>query len=166
MKKLTEQVALEVARSKETAATIKEQWQSEQQEWREGCDVLQSCHKIVQLRNIVEFENEKMNVLKELDVVRKEKLKRLQRDYRITMFQVKETELEGRVLELEDEEQSMRDEYERKLRRLKATTTKYAAQAKANQDELAVAQQEREELEVSDVSFKYRTPHSLIHVDI
>jgi hypothetical protein len=153
VKKLSDQVALEVTRSKEVAATIHEQWQQEQQEWREGCDVLQSCHRIVQLRNTVELENERTNVLKELDAVRKEKLKRLQRDFRITMFQVKEAELERRVLELEDENELMRDEYEEKVRGWNAASAEYAAQVKAKHNKLAV---EREELEVSDLYFHYR----------
>jgi hypothetical protein len=151
VKKLSDQVALEAARSKEAVATIHEQWQHEQQEWREGCDVLQSCHRIVQLRTTVELENERMNVLKELDAVRKEKLKRLQRDFRITMFQVKEAELEKRILELEDDKESMRGEYEERVRRLKAVSAEYGAQTKAKHDELAAAEQEKEELEVSDL---------------
>jgi hypothetical protein len=153
VKKLSDQVALEVTRSKEAAATIHEQWQQEQQEWREGCDVLQSCHRIVQLRNTVELENERMNVLKELDAVRKEKLKRLQRDFRITMFQVREAELERRTLELEDENELMRDEYEEKVRGWNAASAEYAAQVKAKHNKLAV---EKEELEVSDFHFHYR----------
>jgi maltodextrin utilization protein YvdJ len=97
----------------------------------------------------VELENERQNALKELDAVRKEKLKRLQRDFRITMFQVKEAELERRIQELENESQSMSIEYEERIRRLKAASAEYAAQVKAKDDELAVAEQEKEELEVS-----------------
>jgi vacuolar-type H+-ATPase catalytic subunit A/Vma1 len=149
VKKLSDQATLEVKRSKEAVATIREQWLHQQQEWREGCDVLQSCHRIVQLRNVVELENERQNALKELNAVRKEKLKRLQRDFRITMFQVKEAELERRIQELENESQSMSIEYEERIRRLKAASAEYAAQAKAKDDELAVAEQEKEELEVS-----------------
>ena len=152
VRKLSDQVSLEVARSKEAAATIQEQWQQEQREWREGCDVLQSCHRIVQLRNTVELENQRMNVLKELDAVRKEKLKRLQRDFRITMFQVKEAELERRIVELEEEKEILRVEYEEKVKELKAASEEYAAQVTAEYDELAI---EKEELEVSNFPFTY-----------
>lgn len=154
VRKLSDQVALEVKRSKEAAGTIQEQWQQEQREWREGCDVLQSCHRIVQLRNTVELENERMTVLKELEAVRKEKLKRLQRDFRITMFQAKEAELEQRILELGEEKEMMRDDYEGKVKTLKAASEEYAAQVKVEYDELAI---EKDELEVSNFSFIYHT---------
>jgi hypothetical protein len=148
VKKLTEQVALEATRSKDAVATIHDKWQHEQREWHEGCDVLQSCHQIVQRRITVELEKERTNVLQELDAVRKEKLKRLQRDYRITMFQVKEAHLERKILELEDEKESMRGEYEERVGRLKAASTEYAAHLKAEHDKRSAAEQEKEELEV------------------
>ena len=152
VKKLSDQVALEVSRSKETATTVQGQWQHKQQEWREGCYLLHSCHRIIQLRNTVELESKRMSVLKELDAMRKEKLKRLQRDFRITMFQVKEAELEGRVLELEDQKESMIGQYEEKIRRSKVLSVDYAAQVKAKHDKFAAVEQEKEELEVSNYS--------------
>jgi hypothetical protein len=98
----------------------------------------------------VELENERMNVLKELEAVRKEKLKRLQRDFRITMFQVEEAEFERRIVELEEEKEIMRVEYEEKVKKVKAASEEYAAQVKAEYNELVV---ENEELEVSNFSF-------------
>jgi hypothetical protein len=148
IKRLSDQLALQVTRSEEAVKTVEKQWQHEQLEWREGCDVLQSCHRIVQLRSCVELEKERMNVLKESDAMRKEKLKRLQRDFRITMFQMKEAELEERIQELEDEKESIMAEHEEKTRRMKATYTGYAAQIKAKNEELATARGKREELEV------------------
>ena len=148
VKKLSDQLALEVTRSEEAVKAIRGQWQHEQLEWHEGCDVLQSCHRIMQLRNTVDLENERMNVLKELEAVRKEKLKRLQRDFRITMFQVKEAELERRIRELEDENGTTVAECEERGRRVKATSAEYVARLKAKDDQIAVAEQERDELEV------------------
>ena len=68
------------------------------------------------------------------------------------MFQVKEAELEQRILELEEEKEIMRDEYEAKVKALKAASEGYAAQVKTEHDELAV---EKDELEVRDFSFIY-----------
>jgi hypothetical protein len=151
VKKLSDRVALEAKRSKEAVATIREQWQHDQQEWREGCEVLQSCYQIVHLRDVVELECERTYALKELDVGRKEKLKRLQRDFRITMFQVKEAELERRIQELENESQSISSDYEERIRRLKVAIAQYAAHVKEKDGGLAVAEQEKEELEVSNL---------------
>ena len=46
-------------------------------------------------------------MLNEQKALREEKLLRLQRDFRITMFDVKERELEERVVELEEENERM-----------------------------------------------------------
>ncbi|KAF5381951.1 hypothetical protein D9615_004354 [Tricholomella constricta] len=145
--KLSEQLAHETARSKESLIELQKQWQTEQTEWRQGCDVLQSCHRVVQLRNLVELEKERINVLKELDATRKEKLLRLQRDYRITMFQAREAELEDRIWELEDESDAMIAEFEESARRLKGNNVEYVAQIQVKDNQLAIAEAEKEELQ-------------------
>ncbi|KAG5642583.1 hypothetical protein DXG03_002534 [Asterophora parasitica] len=144
--KLAEQVAHESSRSKEAIGALQKQWQVEQAEWRDGCDVLQSCHRVVQLQNVVEIEKERINVLKELDAARKEKLLRLQRDFRITMFQAREAELEERIRELEEASDAKDAAIEESARRLKTRNAQLIAQAQAKDQELAVADEQKEEL--------------------
>lgn len=148
VKKLTDRLSQETIRSKDAATEIQKQWQVAQSEWRQGCDILQSCHRVVQLRNTVELEKERMNVLKELDITRMERVKRLQRDFRITMFQARETELEERIAELQEERQSILTDAETTARQLKGKSSEHVAQLQAKCDELVVAEQEKEELEV------------------
>jgi chromosome segregation ATPase len=148
VKKLTEQLATEDTRAKGAVADIRKQWQEQQQEWREGCDILQACHNIVQLRNAVELEKERMVVMKEMEVVRQEKVKTLQRDFRITMFQAKEEELDGRIAELEDERETALAEYEEKIKKMKASCTGHMAQLKDKDEERAAIEQEKDDLEV------------------
>ncbi|EEB97260.1 hypothetical protein MPER_03463 [Moniliophthora perniciosa FA553] len=104
IKKLTEEVKLEKTRAKTTIKELQTKWQdTKEREWREGVDVLQACHQIAQLRTQAEVEREKMNALKEQDVTRREKAARLQRETAITKFQIRESELERRIMELEEE---------------------------------------------------------------
>lgn len=149
-KKQADESAAIIQKSKDSTLLLQKQWQAGQAEWRHGCDILQSCHRIVQLRSVVEAEKERMNVLKEMDVTRMEKLKRLQRDFRITMFQAREIELEERISELEEEREALVVEHADKIRRLQGKHAQYIAQVQAKQDEHAVVDQERQDLEVSD----------------
>ena len=149
-KKQAEDYAAEIQKSKDAVLSLQKQWQAEQAEWRHGCDVLQSYHRIVQLRIVAEAEGERVNVLKEMDATRKEKLKRLQRDYRITMFKARETELEERISELEEEREALVVEHADDVRRLQGKHAQYVAQVQAKEHEHAVVDQERQDLEVSD----------------
>lgn len=148
VKKLSEQLAMEDSRAKEAVAKIRDEWKLKELEWREGCDTLQACYGIVQLRNNLEMEKERMVVLKEMEVVRKEKIKSLQRDFRITMFQAKEAELEGRITELEDEREVALAEYEENVKRLTKTCEGHIAQLKGKDKEMDVVEQEKVDLEV------------------
>lgn len=147
-KKLSDQLALESARAKDAVADIQKQWQLEQREWREGCDVLQSCHRLVQLRSTAALEKERMGTLRELDALRREKAVRLQRDFRLTLFQIRETELEMRIAEIQDEREELVVSHEEVVRKLKGKYAECAAQLTAGQDRLEVAEQERRELQV------------------
>ncbi|THV07424.1 hypothetical protein K435DRAFT_959998 [Dendrothele bispora CBS 962.96] len=103
IKKLKDELTLEKSRSKNAINDIHTKWTRDQEAWRDGCDTLQNLHRIEQLRLQVALEKEKSNVLNEQGFIRKEKLANIQRDFRITSFQIRESELERRVEELEDE---------------------------------------------------------------
>lgn len=159
-KKLKEELLAEQARSKEAAKAIKAQWQEESAEWREGCESLQACHRIAHLRTLVELDKERLAMVKEKDVARRERIATLQRDYRITMFQVRESQLEGNIEELEEEVQdsqaraeedtvALMAEYEETLENLRVSVAEYAAEAKRITKEYKTIEKEKDKLEVS-----------------
>ncbi|KAK0480057.1 hypothetical protein IW261DRAFT_1475907 [Armillaria novae-zelandiae] len=86
----------EKARAKHALSEIHKRWQADQREWREGIDVLLSCHRIVLWRKTIDLQTERLNFLKEEDDIRLGKIARLQRDYRITQFQQSESQYVSR----------------------------------------------------------------------
>lgn len=162
-KKLKDELILEQTRSKEAAKAIKAQWQAENDEWREGCDSLQACHRIAHLRTLAQLDQERLTVVREKDIARQERVARLQRDYRITMFQVRENELEGMIEELadeietlkhksEEENSAMVTQYEEAAEQLRVKCKQYAAEVAQKAKELAGVQKEKDKIEVRVVS--------------
>ncbi|KAG6897048.1 hypothetical protein C0992_004457 [Termitomyces sp. T32_za158] len=147
-KKLADQVAQEKVKGSEVIAEAQKHWRQEQLEWRQGCDVLQSCHRVVQLQNVLQLEQERMNILKEQDVTRKEKLLRLQRDFRITMFQAREAELEDKIRDLEEDREDLIADFEEAGRQHDQRSAEYVATLDAKNEEIAVYEGERAELQV------------------
>jgi hypothetical protein len=158
-KKLKDELILEQTRSKEAAKAIRAQWQAENVEWREGCDSLQACHRIAHLRTLAQLDQGRLAVVKEKDIARQERVARLQRDYRITMFQVKENELEGMIEELadeiedlkhksEEETSAMVTQYEEAAEQLRVKCKQYAAEVAQKTKELAGVQKEKDKIEV------------------
>lgn len=159
IKKLQEALQREEDRGKDAVTKIQQQWQVERTQWREGCDTVESCHRNVQLRTSVELEKERLNVLKEQDVTRKEKFSRLLRDVKITMFQKRETELEYRIGELEDELEDLKARMEEDVadlveqhrdivQKLKLKCAELVADAESQGEELTAAQKERDLIQV------------------
>ena len=159
-KRLKEELLAEQARSKDAIKAIKAQWEEESAEWKEGCESLQACHRIAHLRTIVELDKERLVVVKEKDMARRERIARLQRDYQITMFQVRESQLEGNIEELEEEIQetqtqaeedtvALMAEHEETIENLKASVTEYAAETKRYMKEYKTIEKEKDRLEVS-----------------
>ena len=102
-KNLEGQLYSEQRRNKEALAEIQEQLRRERQESREGCDVLISCHRLVNLRTLSDLETVKTKFLQEQEVTRQEKKQRLQRDTQILNFQIREGELEDTIARLKNE---------------------------------------------------------------
>ncbi|KAJ3855029.1 hypothetical protein EV368DRAFT_16882, partial [Lentinula lateritia] len=102
IRKLKDELAQEKIRAKTVVQDIQTKLHAEKREWREACDTLQSCHRIHQLRLHVELEKQRSDQLAEQDLLRKEKVAALQREFAITKFQIQESLLERQILELED----------------------------------------------------------------
>lgn len=159
IKKLREELSLEQTRAKDAVNVIKQQWRVEQKDWHAGCDALQACHRIAHLRTACTLDDERIVVLKEREIARREKLARIQRDYRITMFQVREAELEGQVEDLQGEldhqvaqaEYSLKSQDQQHQKTILDLQTKHAvvsSELKQKADELVAAHKQREDAEV------------------
>ena len=101
--KLRAAVAEEKERAADAVAQIRQQWETERKEWREGCDSLQAAHRIAHLRTATEVDREHAAVLEMKEALRRERIARVHRDYKIVLFQTRELELEERVAQLERE---------------------------------------------------------------
>ncbi|KAJ7475850.1 hypothetical protein FB451DRAFT_1173829 [Mycena latifolia] len=101
-KKLVDEMALEADRAKRTARDAQAKWQEERLSWREGCNRLLSCHHLAHLRLSARLSTAEAALLKEMELSRQEKVARLHRDFQITMFRIREAELDAQVEELEE----------------------------------------------------------------
>ncbi|KAJ7274431.1 hypothetical protein B0H12DRAFT_1088706 [Mycena haematopus] len=98
-KKLVDEMAIDADRAKKA---IQAEWHEDRVLWREGCNRLLSCHHLAHLRLSAKLATAESALLKEMDLVRQEKVARLHRDFQLTMFRIREGELDTKVEELED----------------------------------------------------------------
>ncbi|KAJ7756429.1 hypothetical protein DFH07DRAFT_820539 [Mycena maculata] len=101
-KKLADERAVDAERAKRTIRDVQTEWQEERVSWREGCNRLLSCHHLAHLRLSAKLSEVELAVLREMEVTRQERLARLHRDFQITMFGIREAELDTKIEELED----------------------------------------------------------------
>ncbi|KAG9315333.1 glycoside hydrolase superfamily [Chiua virens] len=122
----------------------------ERKTWAEGCDTMQACHRIQQCRVACALDDERVAVLKMQEVARREQLKRLQRDYKITKFQAREAELEAQLEEaeeLKEEAMEVRDQHEKSAQELKVQCAGLVDEIKSKTAEIKAAQKQREQIE-------------------
>ncbi|KAL5504118.1 hypothetical protein ACEPAH_8191 [Sanghuangporus vaninii] len=112
IKRFQQTLADEKERGIEAVTRMKAEIQQEREEWREGCDSLLASHRIVHIRTRIELDKERLNSLLEKEDDRRERINILHRDYRLTLFQAKESELEGKVGALEDALEQLTEEHE------------------------------------------------------
>jgi hypothetical protein len=158
IKKLNDELSLEQTRAKEAVNVIKQQWRAEQKEWHVGCDALQACHRIAHLRTACALDDERIAVLKEREIARRERLARIQRDYKITMFQAREAELESQIEDLQADFLSQvaqaehllksRDkQYQKTILDLRTRDATLSSELKLKSDEIVAAHKQREDVE-------------------
>lgn len=163
---LRDELGVEQARSRDAVKALQKQWKDERAQWAEGCDTLQACHRIAHLRTLKELDEVRMSVLEEREVARMERVKSMQRDYKLVMFQGRETELELRVEELEEELEGAKEEaesgqtgladaYEEQMEKLKAKCKELVGQVKEKNAQLAEVITEKEDTEVSSPCSSY-----------
>lgn len=99
--KLTTDFNNEKNRGETAMREVKTKWEKERLEWRQGCDALQAAHRVAHLKVALDLEKERRILLQTRETMRKERLARLQRDNRLLMFQIEESNTETRVVQLE-----------------------------------------------------------------
>jgi hypothetical protein len=158
-KELREELLREDARAKDALRQVQTRWHQESAEWREGCDTLLACNRIAQLRIASELDRERLAIVKQEDLTRREKVARFQRDYKITMFQVREMELDDRVSELEDElavltaqadqdTLSLTKQHELAVQKLVKKCGDLSSEVASRAEALSAALKERDDIEV------------------
>ena len=149
-KKLSEQLSQEHSRSKDTILQLQSQWDINQSHWKQTCENLLGLYRIVQKHVQVELEKERTNTLKEMKLTRDEKLLSLQRDFEITLFQIKEEELERRVEDVEVEKTTLMQTNNLVVQKLQGKCAEYVIKLRDTQALLSRSEKEKEEKEVPD----------------
>ena len=148
IQKLKDELTREKNRAKSAVQDIQTRLQAEKQGWREAVDTLQVCHRIHAYRLQVDIESAKCAAMDEQELLRKEKVAVLQREYALTKFQMQETALESRIEELEDEiEELVYQNKEEKLS-LKARISELGALSKMQEEQLEAAERGKVRIEV------------------
>ncbi|KAJ7035058.1 hypothetical protein C8F04DRAFT_955550, partial [Mycena alexandri] len=101
-KKLVDGIALDADRDKRVTRDNQTKLNAEQRTWREGCNRLLSCHHLAHLRISAKLSAAQIALLKEMELSRQEKVARLHRDFQLTMFRIREGELDAKIEELEE----------------------------------------------------------------
>lgn len=144
VEKLKSTLATEDTRSKDAIQKIHQKWEAERTEWREGCDALQTAHRVAHLSTSVELDKERLETWKEKERLRQETLKRLQRDFKLAMFQVQELKHEHRLRELEDELELARLNHSQELKTLRLKSRGNASELQERNAALEVQVAEKE----------------------
>ena len=110
-KKLLDEVKQERERHKTELLKIRDEHDQAREEWRRStADLLTLCQ--IHNRKIqLELETEKGKVTQEMIGVREEKLGRINRDYKLKLWELRAEELEQQVTVLQEEKDDMEQDY-------------------------------------------------------
>ena len=152
-KKLSAQLAEEVNRSKASVKEIQDKHEANQRQWKESCEDVLASYRIVQKQLEVELEKERYATLAEMGVAREEKLKRVQRDYKLKLFQMHEEGLERKLEEAEEEKYDLQVQQEVIMRKWMDHCTKYVTRLKDAQEGLERSENEKQDKAVRNYLF-------------
>ena len=110
--------------------------------WREGCNRLLSSHHLAHLRLSAKLSDAEAALLREMELTRQQNVAKLHRDFQITMFRVRESELEAKVAEVEGWLLDVRREQETNLLELQE-------QIKAQAEEIGSLNEQKSAVEVT-----------------
>ncbi|KAI0078810.1 hypothetical protein K474DRAFT_1706202 [Panus rudis PR-1116 ss-1] len=140
----------EETRSKEAMQKVQQTWKKEREDWKAGCDAIQAAHRINFLTATVDLEKQKSLLLEQKDELRRERLARMQRDFRLTLFQIEESRQEDRIAQLETELEEATELHRREVEELQSTLGGDAEEFRARCTELEEeVEKKTEELETA-----------------
>ncbi|KAJ6619753.1 hypothetical protein B0H10DRAFT_2188902 [Mycena sp. CBHHK59/15] len=154
-KKLAEEMALEADRAKRAIRDVQTKWHEEKHVWREGCNRLLSCHHLAHLRLSAKLSSVEAALLKEMELCRQEKVARLHRDFQITMFRHRESELDAKIEKLEDELEEERHKQDTRFSQL---------EERINAQDEEIASLNEEKLAIEAKLLELREAHSRLQV--
>jgi hypothetical protein len=147
-KKLSEQLAEEVNRGKASVKEIQDKHEANQRQWKESCEDVLASYRIIQKQLEVELEKERYATLAEMGVAREEKVRRVQRDYKLKLFQMHEEELERKLEEVEAERYDLQEQREVIMRKWTDQCIDYATKLKDTRETLVRSENEKQDTEV------------------
>ncbi|KAF8520502.1 hypothetical protein JB92DRAFT_2894757 [Gautieria morchelliformis] len=158
---LRDQLSAEEARGIDAVNQIRERWKVESKEWRDGCDSIQARHRLAHLQTRVALEHERGFRLEDREALIREKTATLLRDYKITLFQARETDLVDQVAVLEEETQLQREEmanmltrHEAEIARMSVELTHAEARQQENVEQVGNVVGERKALKAELATFQ------------
>lgn len=152
IQRLKEQVETEKARGADAVTAIQAKWHAERKTWNSQSEGIQALYRLSSHRIMDALGAAKTDILLEQDFTRTEKLLRLTKDNRITMFQIREAELEAQIEELQEEREFLSSNHEAQLQRWKVRVGDFVVQFKDLAARLKTAEREKEEVEVRYIS--------------
>jgi len=166
IQRLTNQVSAEVDRGKAAVQAIQAEYDTSQRQWKEGCEDLLGSYRIIQKRLELELEKERRMTLQEMGVSREEKLQRMQRDFKIKLFQLKEEELERKLEEVEEYKAAGEETYDLALQKFRDKCADLMIELKETRASLAKTEKEKAETEVCYHSFvcNFTSTQSLVRI--
>lgn len=112
IKRLQQTLTDEEKRAADAVVQMKLAAKKENEEWKEGCDSLLASHRIVHLRTLIELDKERTNLLKERQENRRDRAAILHRDFKLTLFMAQQSDLEGKIADLEDSLEELAEQNE------------------------------------------------------
>jgi len=144
-------------RSKEALGSVQNQWEATQSQWTEACEDILTSWRIVQNQIEGQVEHERGNVIREMRITREEKLARVRRDYKITLFKMNEEKMVRQIEELRDEKDDLLEQHADEMNAAKDKYDEVIAQLKHLGAQLSKAKKDVQGKEV-------RTPFGPLQV--
>lgn len=145
-KGLRDDLDAEKAHSRSQLNQADAKFHAEQGEWRKAVSTLQTCNYISSLRIQLDWDAERLNVVREQELARQEKIARIQRDFKLVEFQKTESELMARIALLEDHADALKATQDERVTRFKRANAESLSTIQSLRREVAVKEKENEDL--------------------
>jgi chromosome segregation ATPase len=150
-----------IQRLQDQLSNSRAEWQTERKEWAEGCDSLMACHRIAHLRTNVLLAQERVSLAHERELVRRERVMVIQRDYNLILFKAREKELELEADQLREEVSNAAEGNVALVAELRERLADRMRELKEKATLLRDAEKAKEEAEVRRSTF---APHRIYHI--